>query len=284
MHISIIIPAHNEGNYLRECLNSFVAQTRRPDELILVDDNSTDTTYAIATKFAQDHAWIKAIKHQSSDEHLPGPKVIHAFTYGLHHSSRLHDIIGKFDADIILPNTYFEQMEHYFTTNPNLGMCSGLLYIKKNDEWAYEAIASTDHIRGPIKLYTRKLFEQMGGLRPGVGWDTVDVLLCQFHGFCTKTDSTLWVKHLRPTGQGYQNKKYGTKGEALYKMRYGLPLAGIALLKMAFKANSATLVFQAMTAYVVASAKGVPRFVTVTEGKFIRKLRWRGVFDKIKRE
>ena len=58
MRISIIIPAHNEEKYLTLCLNSFVAQTHPPDELIVVDDNSSDNTFKIASEFAKQHDWI----------------------------------------------------------------------------------------------------------------------------------------------------------------------------------------------------------------------------------
>lgn len=40
--ISIVMPVHNTGKYLRECLNSILNQTYKDWELICVDDNSTD--------------------------------------------------------------------------------------------------------------------------------------------------------------------------------------------------------------------------------------------------
>ena len=56
MRISIIIPAHNEEKHLQQCLESFVNQTQTPEELILVDDGSTDETYAIAKTFAEKYS------------------------------------------------------------------------------------------------------------------------------------------------------------------------------------------------------------------------------------
>ena len=49
--ISIILPAHNAGPYLRECVDSVLAQTWRNWELLLVDNGSTDGTAAIAASF-----------------------------------------------------------------------------------------------------------------------------------------------------------------------------------------------------------------------------------------
>jgi glycosyltransferase involved in cell wall biosynthesis len=281
MRISIIIPAHNEEEYLSLCLDSFVAQTRRPNEVIVVDDNSSDTTYKIALEFAQKHNWIKVFQRTSSDEHIPGKKVVDTFNFGLEKTAE-YDLIGKFDADIILPQNYFEQMQNHFQGNWKLGMCSGLLYIKKNGKWIYENIAAKSHIRGPIKLYHKACFNKIEGLRPATGWDTVDTLLAKFYDFETRTDPTLRVRHLRPTGHGYTAKNYKAKGEALYKMRYGIVLAKIALLKMAIQAKSPSLYLKGVSSYLGALISSKEQFVTAKEGRFIRRLRWRGILSKFK--
>lgn len=51
--ISIVIPAYNADKYLEECLLSVMNQTVKPDEIIVVDDCSTDSTAHIAEKYAQ---------------------------------------------------------------------------------------------------------------------------------------------------------------------------------------------------------------------------------------
>jgi glycosyltransferase involved in cell wall biosynthesis len=280
MRISIVIPAHNEATYLKSCLDSFVVQTYVPHEVIVVDDNSSDNTFKIAQEYARKHDWIKAIQRESTDVHIPGKKVVDTFNFGLQHTSEF-DLIGKFDADIVLPPNYFEAMVNHFQSNWMLGMCSGLLFIKKGDAWVYENIADKNHIRGPIKLYHKACFNKIGGLRPGVGWDTVDTLLAKFHKFDTLTVPELHVKHLRPTGHGYSTKKYQAKGEALYKMRYGLVLAKIAALKMAWHAKSPLLYLQMVMGYLIAWFQNKPRFVSKTEGKFIRAYRWKGIWSKM---
>ncbi|NTF33878.1 glycosyl hydrolase [Rhizobium skierniewicense] len=44
MKISVIVPTHNKAEYLDLTLSSFLAQTRAPDEIIVVDDGSSDGT------------------------------------------------------------------------------------------------------------------------------------------------------------------------------------------------------------------------------------------------
>lgn len=51
--VSVIIPVHNGGRYLRAALESVFAQTYRPFEVIVVDDGSTDDSGVIAQSFPE---------------------------------------------------------------------------------------------------------------------------------------------------------------------------------------------------------------------------------------
>ena len=53
MKISIAMATYNGAQYIQEQLQSFVDQTRQPDELIITDDCSTDQTEAIVGEFAK---------------------------------------------------------------------------------------------------------------------------------------------------------------------------------------------------------------------------------------
>jgi hypothetical protein len=51
--LSIAMATYNGARHIEAQLNSFVDQTRRPDELVITDDGSTDRTLAIAEEFAR---------------------------------------------------------------------------------------------------------------------------------------------------------------------------------------------------------------------------------------
>lgn len=277
----ILIPAHNEAEHLQVCLESFINQTRVPDALVLIDDNSTDSTPTIAAEFEQKYPWIKYVRKDSGSGHLPGSKVIEAFYFGLRAFSFSFDFIGKFDADIVLPPNYFERMLQKFEANPKLGMCSGLLYIKQNNKWIYEPIADKNHIRGPIKLYTKVCFEAIAGLRPAIGWDTADVLLARYNRFEVDTVGDLKVKHLRPTGQAYSAMNALKQGETLYTLRYGLILGLLASLKMAFSRKSPLLPLHHAKGCLRAYLQGKPRLLSAAEGNFARRWRWQQIRQKL---
>jgi glycosyltransferase involved in cell wall biosynthesis len=51
MRVAIVIPCHDTGRFLRESIESVLAQSRPPDEVIVVDDGSTDGSPEIAASF-----------------------------------------------------------------------------------------------------------------------------------------------------------------------------------------------------------------------------------------
>ncbi|MFK7782059.1 glycosyltransferase [Psychroserpens sp.] len=282
MNFYIIIPAHNEEDSIALTLESLVSQTHLPKRIVVVNDNSTDNTQNIIQKFTNSYQFLTLVNINSSDKHLPGAKIINAFYKGYETLDKDYDIICKFDADLIFPNNYLEQLAKHFHNNKNLGMAAGFCYIKKNDDWILENLTRKDHIRGALKAYRKTCFEDIGKLKKSIGWDTVDELLAKYYNWTITTDESLHVKHLKPTGLSYnKNSKY-SQGEAFYKMRYGITLTILTALKMALKKRSLSVFNNYLKGYYKANRSNIKHIVSEDEGKFIRKLRWNGIFEKLK--
>ena len=281
MKIYIVIPAHNEETTLGQTLLSLTNQSKLPDKLVVVNDNSTDKTASIIDDFESRFPWISGIHFTSTNEHVPGSKVINAFYSGLETLDSDYDIICKFDADLIFPENYLETISNMFQKDAKVGIAGGLPYIEKNGEWRFEMIASKDHVRGPLKAYRKECFNEIGGLKRSIGWDSVDVLLAQYFGWTIKTDHTLSVKHLKPTGANYDQKSKFLQGEALYKMRFGLVLCIIASLKGAINRKSIAFFRNGVQGYLKAKNSKVDYLVNQDQGRFIRKLRWRNIRKKL---
>jgi glycosyltransferase involved in cell wall biosynthesis len=283
MKFHIIIPAHNEDHFIGKTLESLVNQTLVPKRLIVVNDNSTDKTQQIVETYAAKFNWITILNSESSDTHLPGSKIINAFNKGLEKLDENYDILCKFDADLIFPDTYLEQIANHFKANKKLGMASGFCYIEKNEQWVLENLTNKDHIRGALKAYRKACFEKIGQLKPSMGWDTVDELLAKYHGWQILTDDTLHVKHLKPTGQSYNKASKYLQGEAMYKMRYGFWITLISALKLAYKKGSFKLFRDYMSGYFKAKSNKVDFLVSKDEGLFIRDFRWEGIRTKFQK-
>ena len=63
--ISIIVPIYNVGLYLQQSLNSLVYQTFKNIEIILIDDGSTDNSFLVCNKWANQDRRITVI-HQNN--------------------------------------------------------------------------------------------------------------------------------------------------------------------------------------------------------------------------
>lgn len=281
MKYYIIIPAHNEADLIGLTLDSIAAQTILPKQVIVVNDHSTDNTADVVSNYLNKQPFLSLVNHISHSKHLPGSKVIQAFNKGLTALDEQYDFIVKLDADVILPNNYFEELINVFTNNPKAGIVGGLCYIQHNNKWVYENIADKNHVRGPIKSYRKACFKDIGGLRKSIGWDTVDTLLAKYHNWETITLKQLQVKHLKPTGKNYNRDAQYKQGEALYKMRYGILLTLITAFKIAFLKQKPILIFHYLKGYCIAKQHQAVCIVNAEEGAFIRKIRWQGIKTKL---
>lgn len=243
---AIVTPAHNEESYIRFTLDSVVAQTVQPAQWIIVDDGSTDGTASIIENYTSEFPWIKllTLKNQVRQR---GGKVISAFNAGLELVDAEYEFIVKLDADLSLGNDYFEKLLYQFKINPKLGLASGGCYQRTGTEWRLEP-AANDHARGLSKVYRKECFQDINGLKPVNGWDTIDELSAQMKGWETRSFNELKALHYRPTGSangkingkmemgkfsyffGYHPLAFLLRG--VYNMLTGKPiiLGGIAML------------------------------------------------------
>ncbi|WP_425077450.1 glycosyltransferase [Psychroserpens sp. S379A] len=282
MNFYIIIPAHNEEDSIALTLDSLVNQTLQPKRIVVVNDHSTDNTQHIVEKLTESHSFISLVNNNSSDKHLPGAKIVNAFYKGFETLDQDYDVICKFDADLIFPKNYLEQLAIHFKNDKTLGMAAGFCYIKKNEDWVLENLTRKDHIRGALKAYKKQCFEAIGQLKSSIGWDTVDELLAKYYNWTILTDESLHVKHLKPTGISYNKDSKHSQGEALYKMRYGILLTAITALKMTLKKRSLSLFNDYIKGYFKAKKEKLDFLVSEAEGQFIRNLRWKGIFEKFR--
>lgn len=104
MRIGVIIRCHNHGRYLAEALTSALRQTRPPDEVVVVDDCSTDDTAEVARYLARSHPVVRVITQRERT----GPA--ESFNNGVRASTG--ELLLALDADDRLSEDYLERCEH----------------------------------------------------------------------------------------------------------------------------------------------------------------------------
>ena len=236
MKYSVIVAFKDEIGYIEKMLKTLINQSLVPEEVILVNDCSSDGSEKAVKEIIKDHKNFRVINNISIDSYEPGKKIVESFLLGHESLKKEYDFIVKLDADILLPSNYFKKIAQAFK-NENIGIVGGFLYQKnKNGKWFLEHTMDKNHVRGAIKSYSKDCYKSIGGLKPTMGWDSVDELLALHNGFKVKTLSNLKVKHLRiPNKRFSNNKKAILQGKAFYKMRYGFFISLLASLKILFQ-------------------------------------------------
>lgn len=113
MRLSVIIPVHNGGEDLHKCLQTVVKSTRQPDELIIVDDASTDGSAQLAAGFG---TVVVAAHHRPI-----GPAS--ARNLGVARSEG--DVLLFLDADVMVHTDTLAQIESYLKEHPEISAVFG---------------------------------------------------------------------------------------------------------------------------------------------------------------
>lgn len=139
--LSIIMPNYNHGNFLEARIHSIVSQMGPNDELIVVDDGSTDNSISIAEKFLKREPRFRFIKNPHN--------------LGAERSANIaaNAAQGKYltwlaTDDRLLPGFIDETMK-VLTKNPDIGLCCS--------DCAMTFDGYPDKI--PDKIYTTRLIE-----------------------------------------------------------------------------------------------------------------------------
>ena len=281
MKYAVVLPAYNEEDLIEKTLQSLFQQTHPPQEVVVVDDQSTDTTAALVKQWAKQHSSLQLIQLSGAAQHQPGAKVVHTFLKGVQALTQPYDVLVKLDADIVLPQNYFSELAKCFK-DKSVGIAGGMITELKQGQWEIDHPMNEDHVRGAIKAYSKACYQAIGGLRPIMGWDTLDEHLARFYTFKVVMLPDLLAKHYRPLGRRYAGHALQKQGQAFYLMRYGLLLSLLALLKHAWVKQSIRAALLLFVGYLSSLFMRPQRAVTKAEGRFIRRYRYAAILSKLK--
>lgn len=212
----LISPCRDEAQYMRQTLDTVIAQSVRPALWVIVDDGSRDESPAILAEYAAKHPWIRVVTRQDRGRRAVGPGVMEAFYAGLEAVELgRYAYLCKLDLDLRLPPRYFERLMQRMAADPRIATCSGKAYVERNGRLVAENHGD-DTSLGMTKFYRTECFNAIGGFERAVMWDGIDCHRCRMKGWiaCSWDDPELRFVHLRPMGSSQQGILTG-------RMRHG---------------------------------------------------------------
>lgn len=160
-HISVVIPAKNEEDDIKNCLKSLKVQTYKDFDVWIMDAHSTDKTAAIAREYTKNVI--------TTDAKFPGQ----ARNEGVKKSNA--EIIAFIDADTLAPKEWLERIAKNFSER-NIVALGGVLkpsnprlldkvMFKINSDWWYRftAFFGFYQLGTPNCAYKREVFLKVGG-------------------------------------------------------------------------------------------------------------------------
>lgn len=141
--VSVVAPVYNGEDFLREFVDSVIAQTLRDWELICVDDGSTDKSAAILDGYAEKDPRVRVIRAEHSNA-------------GTARNLGLEQVRGKYvcflDSDDILKPQMLESLvAHAEKTDADLTVCDTVSYSMKTKEEAPMGWSIRWHMLPPLK-------------------------------------------------------------------------------------------------------------------------------------
>jgi glycosyltransferase involved in cell wall biosynthesis len=116
--VSVLISNYNHANYLHRCLNAIVNQSLTPDEVIIIDDCSTDNSREILENYASNYSYIKIyFNERNLGPVINGNRLIELTTA---------DYIVMTGSDDYLLKDYLLKSVNLMNNYPDAGLCCSI--------------------------------------------------------------------------------------------------------------------------------------------------------------
>lgn len=214
--VSVIMPTYNVEKYVGEAIESILNQTYENFEFIIVDDCSTDSTYEICKKYANQDSRIKLYKNS---ENL---KISKTLNFALSKSTGKY--ILRMDGDDISVPDRIEKMKVFLDANPKVKLVgtSAITIDSEGKELgktkfldSIELINKTCTLKTPVAhiwMTYKSVYDELDGYRlvnPSEDFDFV--LRCLTKGYLVSNISDFYAYKIRINREGNSTNLFGLK-------------------------------------------------------------------------
>jgi glycosyltransferase involved in cell wall biosynthesis len=204
MRVLAITPCHNDGWALDGLAEALMRQRLPVVDWVIVDDASTDDTPTTLDRVRTEVPFASVLRRERPPGRRIGEKA-HAVNagYDLMRNRRDYDAVAILDADVLIPDDYFELIAGALTEEPGLGVCGGV-YLEPGAVPGRAGRAAGDHVPGPAQVFRREVFDAVGGYSPlPFGGDDVEsVTRARLLGWRTSALRSVHYSHRRRMGTG----------------------------------------------------------------------------------
>lgn len=280
---AIVTPARNERENLTRLAESVIAQEHPPALWVIVDDGSDDGMYECALELAGRHHWISVVGTGEGTEDLAAGRRrgrdLLAFRRGLELIESPVDVFVKVDADTSFDPDYFARLLRHFAGEPDLGIAGGCCYELVDGGWERIKVAGS-HPRGASRAYRWALRDVVFQLEPELGWDGVDEVMAELHGYRTVGYQDFGFRHHRRVGEREGRLRAGAAlGRQAWYMGYR---PSYLLLRAVYRARENAASLAMVYGYAAAAVSGAPQCphprvtLRIREGQRLRVVMRRG--------
>lgn len=218
MKYVIVTPAFNEEKNIALTIESVIVQTVKPVVWVIVDDGSTDRTAEIIKQYTPSYPWITYVYREKKPGNTYFASNVFALEKGIESIKNIDfDYIAILDADISLPENYYQNIIDILSRNKELGIAAGDVADRVDDKIVNHPFDPRSCAKA-IMVFRRKCFEEIGGFTPMKygGEDTIACFTARMKGWKTGAYNEFMVIHNKPLGMGY------SKNVFIYRFKQGI--------------------------------------------------------------
>jgi glycosyltransferase involved in cell wall biosynthesis len=220
LKLSLCITIRNEQKSLASLINSLLAQSRLPDEIIAVDGGSTDGTVELLYAYAARQARLRVIE-------LDGANIAEGRNFAI--ANAAHDYIASADGGVEYPRSWLANLTQPLEVNPDVDVVCGYFEAKPEtffEECVEAVLYPTRNLVDWNKFlpscrsvaFKRKVWEDLGGyaewLPRGISEDAHFFIRARKAGYCFAyaPDATCYWRPRRNFSEVFKQYFYYTRG------------------------------------------------------------------------